>query len=236
MQEHGATESSRESWIAVLLAFTAGSTDTIGFVGLYGLFTAHVTGNFVLLGASIAEHRSGVIAKLLALPVFIAAVAGARLFERSRARRGIPAAIPLLGTEFVLLAGFLVVGCLAIPAADADAPLAITAGFIGVLAMGVQNALSRTEFSAMSPTTVMTGNVTQLTIDAVDLLANDEPGIRAKTRARFRKMFLPVVAFALGAGAGGLAYFSFGFLAAVFPMISVAAVIVLAMPRKPVGP
>ena len=49
------SESARESWSAALLAFTAGCTDTIGFVALYGLFTAHVTGNFVLLGASIVS-------------------------------------------------------------------------------------------------------------------------------------------------------------------------------------
>src|SRR5262245_9880800 len=95
----------RESWLAALLAFTAGSTDTIGFVGLYGLFTAHVTGNFVLLGAALAQGRTAVLAKLLALPVFIAAVAGARLFERRCARRGTSAAMPLLGTELLFLAG-----------------------------------------------------------------------------------------------------------------------------------
>lgn len=224
---HGAAESAHESWTAALLAFTAGCTDTIGFVGLYGLFTAHVTGNFVLLGASIAEHRAGVIAKLLALPVFIAAVAGARLFERTRTRRGVSAAMPLLGAEFVFLGGFLAIGWFATPAADADAPLAILAGFMGVLAMGIQNSLSRTVFSALSPTTVMTGNVTQLTIDAVDLLAGGEPDVRGKTLARFRKMALPVAGFAIGAGAGGFGYLSFGFLAAALPMASVLTVMVV---------
>jgi len=225
--EHGASQSAHESWIAALLAFTAGSTDTIGFVGLYGLFTAHVTGNFVLLGASIAEHRAGVIAKLLALPVSKFPVTCARLFERSRARRGASAAMPLLDAEFIFLGGFLAIGWIATPAADADAPLAILAGFMGVLAMGIQNSLSRTAFSALSPTTVMTGNVTQLTIDAVDLLAGGEPEIRGKTLARFRKMALPVVGFACGAGAGGLGFWAFGFFAAALPMASVLVVILV---------
>ena len=231
MQEQTSAGSARDSWTAALLAFTAGCTDTIGFVGLYGLFTAHVTGNFVLLGASIAEPRAGVIAKLLALPVFIVAVAGARLFERSRARRGASAARALLGAELVFLAAFVAIGCIAIPAADPDAPLAIAAGFTGILAMGIQNALSRTAFSALSPTTVMTGNVTQLTIDAVDLLAGGEPAERAKTRARFRKMALPVIAFAVGAAAGGLGYLALGFLAAAFSMAGVLAVMVLLRPH-----
>lgn len=233
MADPAASQPARESWSAALLAFTAGCIDTIGFVGLFGLFTAHVTGNFVLLGASIAEHRSGVIAKLLALPVFIGAVAGARFYERRRTQRGASAAIPLLGAELLFLGGFLVVGCLATPAAHADAPLAIACGFLGILAMGIQNALSRTTFSALSPTTVMTGNVTQLTIDAVDLLVSRDPEAKAKTLARFRKMAVPVLAFALGAAAGGLGYLGFGFAAAALPMASVLAVMVVLRTRRP---
>ncbi|MFP3571083.1 DUF1275 family protein, partial [Paraburkholderia sp. SIMBA_030] len=53
-----------------LLSFTGGYVDTAGFLALGGLFTAHVTGNFVTLGAALISGTSGIIAKLLALPVF----------------------------------------------------------------------------------------------------------------------------------------------------------------------
>jgi uncharacterized membrane protein YoaK (UPF0700 family) len=39
--------------IAALLSFNGGFVDTASFLGLAGLFTAHVTGNFVTLG----RHR-----------------------------------------------------------------------------------------------------------------------------------------------------------------------------------
>jgi uncharacterized membrane protein YoaK (UPF0700 family) len=49
--------------------------DTVGFLGLQGLFTAHVTGNFVTLAAGFVYGPHGTIGKILALPEFIGAVA-----------------------------------------------------------------------------------------------------------------------------------------------------------------
>lgn len=40
--------------IAIILAFLAGFVDTAAFIHMSGLFVAHVTGNFVLLGAALA--------------------------------------------------------------------------------------------------------------------------------------------------------------------------------------
>jgi uncharacterized membrane protein YoaK (UPF0700 family) len=39
--------------VAALLSFNGGFVDTVGFLGLSGLFVAHVTGNFVTLGAAL---------------------------------------------------------------------------------------------------------------------------------------------------------------------------------------
>lgn len=41
-----------------------------GSLAMHGLFTARVTGNFVMIGDALAHGSAGVIAKLLALPVF----------------------------------------------------------------------------------------------------------------------------------------------------------------------
>lgn len=48
--------------VPLLLSLNAGYVDTAGFLALQGLFTAHVTGNFVTLGATVALGTSGGIA------------------------------------------------------------------------------------------------------------------------------------------------------------------------------
>lgn len=209
---------SRAGAIGALLAFTAGFVDTAGFVALFGLFTAHVTGNFVLIGATLAAGGSGILAKLLALPTFVVAVALSRAFVLRRERRGAGAARSLLAAQALLLALFLAVGLAAAPVLNADAPLAVLAGIAGVAAMGVQNAASRTVFATLSPTTVMTGNVTQVVMDLVDLAnSRAEPA----TRARLTKMWPAVAAFALGAVGGAFGFASAGFWSLLVPIVFV---------------
>jgi uncharacterized membrane protein YoaK (UPF0700 family) len=58
----------RRDIVAALLSFNGGFVDTAGFLGFQGLFTAHVTGNFVTLAATLVMGTHGVVAKLLALP------------------------------------------------------------------------------------------------------------------------------------------------------------------------
>jgi uncharacterized membrane protein YoaK (UPF0700 family) len=57
---------------------------------------------------------------------------------------------------------------MASPIVHGDQPLAMLAGLLGVAAMAVQNAAGRAPFHNFTPTTVMTGNTTQLVMDAVD--------------------------------------------------------------------
>ena len=53
--------------VASLLSFNGGFVDTVGFLGLSGLFVAHVTGNFVILGAALVLGSHGILNKVLAL-------------------------------------------------------------------------------------------------------------------------------------------------------------------------
>ena len=70
------------------LSFLAAYVDTLGFIALFGLFTAHVTGNFILIGAAMADSsQMSILLKFLAFPAFIAGVAAARLLIAAIQRR-----------------------------------------------------------------------------------------------------------------------------------------------------
>jgi uncharacterized membrane protein YoaK (UPF0700 family) len=212
----------------VALAFVAGYVDTLGFIALFGLFTAHVTGNFVLIGSELVASTHGVLIKLLAFPAFIVAVIAARMIVLWARRRGYRPSPVLLGVQAVLLAAFMTAGWLALPLQDSSSPLALTAGIFGAAAMGTQNAASRLLWSTLTPTTVMTGNVTQLVIDLVDLARGErEPGVTA----RAKRFFGSVVAFGIGAISGAFAFHAFSFIGLVLPIA-----IVLALMHKSLSP
>lgn len=187
----------------VVMAFVGGYVDVVGFVLLFGLFVAHATGNIVMLGVSLAGDTSGLATKLLALPVFVGAAAATYALVRWRKQRDQPSEALVLALQAVLLLVFTLLTALALPAASADEPSVMLAGLVGVAAMAAQNVGARAVFADLAPTTMMTGNVTQVAIDLVDLMiARGRPDPSLK--ARIRKTWPPVAAFALGAIGGAI--------------------------------
>lgn len=200
---------------ASVLALVAGYIDTLSFVALFGLFTAHVTGNFVLIGSELAKPGHGVLLKFLVFPAFIMAVALSRLIGLRCERKAHSPVRLLLMLEAALLIGFMVAGTLATPIVSTGTPLVIVAGLAGAMAMGIQNALGRLALAKLAPTTVMTGNVTQLVVDLVDVISGIS---QPETRARIAKQLGPIVGFGLGALAGAQGYVHLGFVALLLPI------------------
>jgi uncharacterized membrane protein YoaK (UPF0700 family) len=185
------------------LGFAAGYVDTVCFVALFGLFTAHVTGNFVLIGSELVDPTHGVLMKFLAFPAFIVAVAVARLVGLALERLGRAPQRPLLLLQCALLTACMVCGWRAGPIVNPLAPWVLATAIFGAAAMGVQNAASRLAFGELAPTTVMTGNVTQLVIDLVDLLRGEA---NAPVRERIQRLLWPIIFFAAGATAGAVVF------------------------------
>jgi uncharacterized membrane protein YoaK (UPF0700 family) len=117
--------------------------------------------------------------------------------------------------QLVLLIGFMVCGMLAEPVGRSAGALAMAAGLFGAAAMGAHSAASKLLLSHLAPTSMMTGNVTQLVIDTVDRLRG---AADAAAKARCAKFFFPVLAFALGCGAAAFAYIAVGFVALAVPV------------------
>ena len=202
------------------MGFLAGYVDTLGFAALFGLFTAHVTGNFILLAVGLAApaHLSQPL-KLLAFPAFVAGVAASRLLVVACERRVVAPVKPAYWLQLVLLLGFMVCGMLAEPLGDTATGLVIAAGMLGAAAMGAHSGASKLLLAHLAPTSMMTGNVTQLVIDTVDFLRGVAD---AATRARIAKFSSLILAFALGCGAAAFAYIAVGFVALAVPVAILA--------------
>jgi uncharacterized membrane protein YoaK (UPF0700 family) len=213
--------------VAALLSFNGGFVDTVSFLGLSGLFAAHVTGNFVTLGAALVLGSHGILNKVLALPEFIAVIALARLLGGIARKRGWPALRIMLTLEVVLLAAFFALAVKFGPFEDADRPLALLTGFAGIAAMAIQNALQRVHLASLPPSTLMTGNTTQAVLDAVDLLRGVKPDQAASVRARFRRTLGSVLYFAAGCGSAAGLYLWIGLWCLAVPVAVGAASAIL---------
>jgi uncharacterized membrane protein YoaK (UPF0700 family) len=208
------------------MAFVGGYVDVIGFVLLFGLFVAHATGNIVMLGVGLAGDAGGLATKLLALPVFVGAAAATYALIRWRDARGRPCQVLILGLQAVLLLIFTLLTVQALPAAGPGEPAVMLAGLVGVVAMAVQNVGARVVFAHLAPTTMMTGNVTQVAIDIVDLLvAGGRPDDALK--ARVLKTWPSVAAFALGAVGGAVGVLVAGAWSLLLGVVLVALLAVL---------
>jgi uncharacterized membrane protein YoaK (UPF0700 family) len=221
---------------AGILSSVAGYVDAAGFLGLFGLFTAHVTGELVAAGTTFASRgNSGVSLRLATIPVFIVSVAVTVLVARGTRRHGHRPLTALLALMTLALAVFCATGVVLRPQLEtADQWKVVLTGAVGVFAMGIQNTLMRDLLSGLGPTTLMTGNLTRLTIDLVEMAIPEhefEPqdeasSRRSATRRRLIQSATPVLAFVLGTALGGTAITMFGFWSIALPATTVGALTV----------
>jgi len=218
--------------LPLLLTFNGGYVDTAGFLALQGLFVAHVTGNFVTLGAAVIQGGSGIAVKLLALPVFCCAVISFRwIVSHFKTSHPLPAALAAQG---VLLALACALAIQFQSVTDTDDLRLIGFGLVLVVSMAIQNAAHRLYLAWAPPSTLMTGTTTQVMIDLADLLQGCPVETHEVTKARFRSLGAAVLCFAAGCGVAALAYFWLNRWCFALPPVTALAASVLAakMDRK----
>jgi uncharacterized membrane protein YoaK (UPF0700 family) len=170
--------------------------DVIGFLSL-GIFTAHVTGNIVVASALIVRHGHVNPATILAVPVFMLAVAATWLIAKASGRRGIGLMRPLLLIQFLLITCVLIFSVITKPSGDPHGPMATIAAMIAVTAMGCQFALLRLTLPVAPSTAVMTGNLTNAVLGFVDLISRTDPLIESDGRRLIGALHL-LVGFFVG--------------------------------------
>jgi uncharacterized membrane protein YoaK (UPF0700 family) len=214
-------EEHQEHVDAALLSLVAGFVDTAVFVGLFGLFTAHVTGNLALIGTELVNREGEVFSKLLSLPVFVVTVVVTVQLTWLLRRRGAKPLPILLWIEATMLVLAVAASIRMRPGDRADDLFPTLAGMAAAAAMAVQNAMLRIELPALPSTTVMTSNVTQALIDATTLAGRhlDDPVQRARTQRRMGTLWASVIAFTIGAAAGAAAYAWLNFWSLAAPAV-----------------
>jgi uncharacterized membrane protein YoaK (UPF0700 family) len=215
---------------SAVLSGIAGYVDAAGFVSLVGIFPAHLTGELVgdaialSSGHATTGHDAG-HAHLWAFPVFVGSVIVATLVARVFRHLGLKARAGLLALVTSALALFSASDALAWLIHEGQLPLLVRGGF-AVAAMGFQSALMRESLTGSCPTTVMTGNLTQVVIDVVDHVVGrvTRPLLRQSTgRLRLTPVAGSLFVFALSAALGGWLARLYGSVSVVLPTTLAAA-------------
>lgn len=153
-------------WLMLVLTFTTGINDAVGYLGLDKVFTGNMTGNVVVLGMALAGGSSlPIVGPALALVGFMAgaAIAGRLLKRATRSWHGLTTVVFASVAVLMLALGttLLLVGN------HPSRPVGVTITTTAALAMGLQAAAARVVAVKDVTTVVVTSTITGLAADSV---------------------------------------------------------------------
>jgi uncharacterized membrane protein YoaK (UPF0700 family) len=119
--------------------------------------------------------------------------------------RGLALVRPLLLIEFLLLSGVLLLAITSDIQNDANARPASLAAILATSAIACQFAMMRLAVPGAPSTAVMTGNLTNSVLSALDLFGGGQPLVQPDP-GRLRGTTLIILAFCIGGLVGALAY------------------------------
>jgi uncharacterized membrane protein YoaK (UPF0700 family) len=215
-----------EKRLPLLLSLIAGMVDLTGFLNLGNVFTAHITGNLVVIGALVVRGGHINPAQILAVPVFIVAVGATWLLARASGASGPRLLRLLLRTHFLLLAAVFLFSAIMKPSATPHGVMADIAAMIAVSAMACQFALLRLALPVAPSTAVMTGNLTNAVLSGLNSMSRQQPPA-ASDIARLKASLLLLIGFFGGCVIAATAVTYLGEWAWAFPVVLAGIAVVL---------
>ena len=210
--------------IPTLLSVIAGMVDMTGFLTLGNLFTAHMTGNLVVIGALVARGGRINPAQILAVPAFMIAVAATWLIAKASGRRGPSLMRLLLLIQFLLITCVLIFSGITKPSVDPHGLMATIAAMIAVSAMACQFALLRLTLPVAPSTAAMTGNLTNASLALVDASSRTQP-LMVRDTERLRDSLHLLIGFFAGCVVGAAAVTYLADWAWSFPTVLAAVAV-----------
>ncbi|NML41924.1 DUF1275 domain-containing protein [Chitinophaga sp. G-6-1-13] len=207
------------NWVTFLLAWVAGYCDTATFVSGDSIFSAHVTGNFIVFAAQVSSGSTSATAwiKLITFPVFVIAVmAGGWLAEKSAKKYRILLAEGIILTVCGIAAFFL-----PILTSLEEKPVTYLIVMVTVLGMGLQNAFGKLfAKETHGPTTMMTGNVTQAALDLGNVIRKGKLGNEISVSS-LKKQTVTIGGFLAGCIIGAVVARWIGLSAIILPGVAI---------------
>jgi uncharacterized membrane protein YoaK (UPF0700 family) len=213
-------------WLPALLSVIAGMVDLIGFLSLGNLFTAHMTGNIVVIVALVVRGGRINPGQILAIPVFMTAVAATWLIAKASGRRGPSLMRLLLLIQFLLITCLLIFSVITKPSVDPHGLMATIAAMIAVSAMACQFALLRLTLPVAPSTAVMTGNLTNACLSLLDSNSRTQP-LMTRDTERLRGSLHLLIGFFAGCVVAAAAVTYLGDWAWSFPTVLAAVAVAL---------
>jgi len=213
-------ENKQNIWaVTLILTAIAGYCDTLTFVAADSIFSAHVTGNFIVFAYQLIKGTGGGDwIKLLTFPIFIFSV----MVGGWIATRFVNKHFLLLCEGVILLGGGIAAYLLGYIDDGVITWPMYTITMLVVFAMGLQNAYGKLfPKDTFGPTTMMTGNVTQLALDLKGVLSNGLSDTAHVTGVK--NGLITIIGFLAGCCLGAYTGKLFGLVGIVLPGVCMVA-------------
>lgn len=173
-----------KSVVALLLTFSAGMVDIVGYISVYHWFLAHMTGNTVHLGNKLAigDWSEATKAATAIASFIVGSVVGRAIIEAGARRRMRKIASATLVLEAALIVAFIVIGRFEIRGPTMALPVLCVLLALLAAAMGMQTAT----LTRIGPLTIHTTFVTGMLNKFAEEFSNWLFWIHDRWKARMR--------------------------------------------------